>query len=132
MSRSTLANAKAELFGLVASNTTTGVPVASLSAVGVVKCYDYEPRAGDLAKPIAVTVSTAGMTPDFWQFALRLYVSADVSVKDAQTQLDSAMVAIDGLMTAGFGPSQWTVEYVPEFQAMVASLALEVGRQDYY
>lgn len=119
MSRDSLAAAKVELKALVeAASPTTPV-------------YGFEPNSGQALKPVAVSISTAGMTPTEYLIGLRIYVSAESSVERAQTTLDALITALDAGMNARFGPSSWTVEWHDELVAYVATNVFEVGREDH-
>lgn len=122
MARNSLAAAKAELTGLFTSGGNVG------GASGV---YAYEPLSGQMAKPTAVTVSTAGMDPDFYQLAVRIYHTADVDVKVAQDTLDGLILAVEGRLTSGFGEAAWVVDYSPDLNAFVATCVIPIGREDH-
>ena len=127
MSRNSLANAKKELVGLLVD------PAGRSYVDGVVATYAYEPRAGDRAKPVAVTVSTGGLDPDFYLFTVRVYVDVDeMDVSAAQDLLDILMPALDARLTSGYGPSDWRVEYRAELTAFIGTSLLRAGREDYY
>jgi len=121
MARNSLAASKAELYGLLSG--------ANLPA-GVTAAYDYEPLPGQMAKPVAITVSTAGMSPDFYLLAVRCYQTAEVDAQAAQSNLDILILAVEHKLTAGFGMAPWSVEYVAELDALVATCVLPVGRED--
>ena len=121
MARNSLAAAKAELYSLI---TTGGLPA------NVTAAYDYEPAPGQAQKPVAVTVSTAGMTAVDYLLALRIYVTAEPDAEKAQDDLDLLIMALDARMTSGFGPSNWEVDYDPELTAFVATNIFQVGRED--
>lgn len=121
MSRNSIAAAKQELYALLSG--------ANLPSP-VVAAYDYEPLAGQLAKPTAITISTAGMDPDFYLLALRLYQSAEVDARAAQATLDTLILTVENKLTSGFGVASWTVEYAAELDALVATCVLPVGRED--
>lgn len=123
MARTTLANAKAELFGLLQSGGTPTV-------AGVTKVFDHEPASGQALKPVSITLFTAGATPTEWLITVRVYVSADVDVRKAQADLDLLMAAIEARLTSGYGPSQWDIEYADDLKMLVATWLLEVGRED--
>ena len=93
--------------------------------------YSFEPNSGQALKPVAVSISTAGMTPADYLIALRIYSSAEVSVERAQTVIDQLIMVFDAGMNARFGPSNWTVEWVDELVAYVATNVFEVGREDH-
>lgn len=122
MSRTSLTNAKAELYGLV--DDITGVTVA----------YDHQPvLSGGINGPVALCVFTAGMDADFWQIGVRLLVSAAVDAKDAQDTLDLLMPRVDvATNTGGYGPAVWQVDYpTEESPFFTATCIYNVGRQDY-
>jgi hypothetical protein len=121
MTRNSLANAKAELYGLVSG--------ANLPA-GVAAAYQYEPIGGHMQKPVAVTLFTSGMTPTEYLLTLRIYVTTDVDAKTAQDTMDTLIEMIDNQMTSGFGPSDWEVVLDQEIAALVATNRLRVGRED--
>lgn len=131
MARDTLANAKTELFGLLGT-ATTYVPVSSLVTAGVVKVYDHEPRPGDALKGCFVTVEWAGMTPEYWLFAVRVYVSGDVNAKSASDYTLAAAVAVDALVNnGGFGGSEWSGPvWAEDLNAFVATNTVMCGRSD--
>lgn len=119
MSRGTIGAAKTELLGLVSG--------ANLPA-GATRAYGYEPVPGHLAKPTAITISTAGWDLEFWLIALRVYQSIEVDAEDAQENLDAVMDDVESKLTSGFGVAVWTVDYVAELNALVATCILPVGR----
>lgn len=121
MARTTIAASKAELYALLSG--------ANLPA-GVTAAYDYEPISGQMAKPTALTISTAGMDPDFYLLALRLYQSTEADAQAAQATLDTLILAVEGKLTSGFGVASWTVEYAADLDALVATCVLPVGRED--
>ena len=119
MARTSIAAAKAELYGLVSgANLPSGVTIA----------YDHEP--GKVEKPVALTISTAGMDADFYLIALRIYQSADVDAKAAQANLDTLILSLEGRLTSGFGRADWTVDWLADINAFVATVVLPVGRED--
>lgn len=121
MARTGLAASKAELYGLI---TTGGLPTLVTAA------YDHEPLPGHLQKPVALTISTAGMTAVDYLIALRIYVTAEPDAEKAQDDLDAVIMAVDDRMTSGFGPSNWDVSYDGELNAFVAVNVFNVGRED--
>lgn len=121
MARTSLAASRAELYALL---TTGGLPA------GVTVAYDHEPAPGHVQKPGAVTIFTAGMTPTDYLITLRIYMPTDTDAEKAQEDLDAAVMAVDARMTSGFGPSNWTVEWMEELSALIASNTFEVGRED--
>lgn len=130
MSRDTLPEAKAELVDLLWDGTAPTFSVDGIAA-GSIHVYDHEPRA--LTHPFDVTVATAGMDPDFWVLAVRIYANIS-EPKTAQDQLDLLIPAVDGALAGngGNGPSAWEVTWDDTLEVLVATSVLNVGRQDYY
>lgn len=129
MAATSLTAAKADLYALLTSNTTTGAPAASMTAVS--RVYNHEPLPGDLFKPISVTITTVGMTPNEFLLEVRIY-AADGTQAITQANLDLAVAQVDARIgtTAEFGPSDWTIAWVGEISAWVALLQVTAGRQD--
>ena len=128
MARTTFQNTLTELLALLAD--TDGNPVSSLSTAGVKKVYPHEPGATGVVKPCSVTIDPAGMDPTEWRIMLRVYVSGDLPPEASQDRLIDVPVAIDALLTAGYGPSRWEFAWDDEIQARVALCELMVGRED--
>lgn len=134
MAPTSLANAKADLFARLASNTTTGAPAATLTSIS--RVYGHEPNAGEIAKPASVTLVTVGVTPEYFRFQLRIYC-ADGTQDITQARLDSAIDQVDAILGRGandpyFGASQWEVDYVDELDCWIAITECQVGREDYF
>ena len=129
MSRTTLAASKAELVGLL----WDGAPTFSAAGVaaGSIHVYDFEPRSLDY--PWNVTVATAGMTPDSWVLAVRIYANIS-DPKTAQDLLDLMIPAVNSAIAGngGFGPSAWEVSWDDQLEVLVATTLLDVGREDLY
>lgn len=121
MARNSLAASKAELYALLSG---ANLPDS------VVAAYDYEPLPGQMAKPVALTISTAGMDPNFYLLAVRLYQSAEVDARAAQANLDTLILTVEHKLTDGFGMAPWSVEYLADLDALVATCVLPVGRED--
>lgn len=87
-----------------------------------------------MTHPFSVTIATAGMTPDDWVFAVRIYASTErLDAKTAQDQLDLLLPAVDAKVgsNGGFGPSDWEVTFDPDLDALVATNILNVGRETF-
>lgn len=118
------AGARAALYALLAPNNVPAV-------AGITRVYDHEPKPGDLAKPVSLTIFNAGMTPAFYVLEMRLYVSTESNAAAAQRTLDTLIMSVDALMTATFGPSNWTTAWDLDLGALVATCTLDqIGRED--
>lgn len=122
MANTSLAAAHSDLVSLLAGS----------AIAGVTKVYGYEPGA-ETVLDRCVTVAATGMDPDFFEFAVRVYVRVSDTTQ-GQTVLYAACDAIDGRLrsTAQFGPSDWSFDYSPEMGALVATNTIRAGREDYY
>lgn len=122
--RGTLGAVKAELYTLLAPN---GAPAVA----GVTAVYDHDPHEGQRAKPVAITVSTAGLGPVAYTVAVRIYAAADGEAATFQATLDSVLEAVDLLMTPHWGPPAWDVaDRRDDLNAFVAETIVFVGRED--
>lgn len=130
MSRDTLAASKAELYGLL---WTANAPTFTVSGISANNIHVWDHERSDYPHPFSVTVSTAGMDPDFWFLVVRVYAStAKMDAKTAQDQLDLLVPAVDAKIgsNGGFGPSSWEITYEDSFNppAFMATCILTVGR----
>lgn len=131
MSRSTLAGALDEMFGLLSASGST--PEAALLAAGIRQVLDHEPGAAGVPKPCAVTMEPAGIDPTEWVVRVRVYVAGELQPKTAQDLLVAAVVAVDEVLKAGqgYGPSAWQMGWNEEIGAHVAFSDVNVGREDF-
>lgn len=132
MSRTSLKNTKAEMYGLLWSAgaptfTATGVDAAS------VHVYDHEPRSLDY--PFNVTIAFGGNNASFWVLTVRIYANtARMDAKTAQDQLDVLMPAVEvaAVANGGYDPRGWSpLEWDDLLDAFMVACDFEVGRQDY-
>lgn len=125
MSRDSIANAKTELYNLL---QVAGVP----NIAGVTAVYRFEPAAGNAARPVAITISSAGLLVDDYRIRLRIYVTAQVDVQVAQDTLDAVIMLVESKMSSGFPRTNFTIGYDPELDAFVGEAVFEVGREDHF
>jgi hypothetical protein len=114
-----LAATKAELYGLL-----SGVNLPA----GVTAAYDHEPLK--VEKPVALTISTAGMDPEFYQLTIRLYHTLEVDVAEAQSHMDDLILLVEERLSSGFNRTAWTVGADMEANAWVAACTVLAGRED--
>ena len=131
MSGASLTAARDALAAVFTTDVSIGTPVAALSA-NVTRVYDHEPKPGVQIKGCVVTVSSAGMTPDFFLVAVRIYQQFAVNPRNDSHNLDAAVQAVDDLVPSDYGPSNWTIEVREDIDALVAEAVFERGREDYY
>lgn len=127
-----LAAAKTALYGVLCSDTDTGAPAVSL--VHVVRVYRNEPRTGDMASPMAVSVISEGMTGLDVQVAVRIYMALDAGAQAAQDILDTTVEACERVIEAGgsgFVRGPWTIGYDQALDRLVASCSMSTARTDY-
>lgn len=119
MARTSIAAAKAELFAQIDGVT------------GATAVYSFEPGAGQMLRPLPVAISTAGVDPDFWTFAVRIYADTSTDAKGAQDALDALMTAVEAEVDDHWGPVNWVVVSHPEIQdVLVAEWLVSCGRED--
>ena len=125
--------AKQALYELFAANPSDNQsePVDALTEVTAV--YRGEPRAGNLATPIALTIfSTGGNAFDF-TFNLTLYAKPDRDVMDIQDQFDLTMDQVNEILGTDdtFGRQSWSPSYDPNLDALVCIWSVTCGREDF-
>ncbi len=126
MSVDTLANAKAELVGLLSSG---GVPTIA----GVDAVYDHLPPTSTMTGAINVSVFTAGIEPEFWLIAMRVTAVLGIAAKATEDAIDVLLPLIDRTTNNGhFGPAAWAIAYPTgsDTQAIEATCVYQVGRAD--
>jgi hypothetical protein len=80
---------------------------------------------------MGLVLTTAGISPDEWQFALRIYCDIGVQPRKAQQDLDAVMLAVEDRVDSHFGPSSWVVGPHPDNGAvLVAEWIVQCGRED--
>ena len=126
--RDTLAHAKSELFGLLSG--ADGTPVAALTALGIKRCFDHEPLSPDA--PFSLSLFTKGLDSVYWQLNINLYHTMGADPELAQENLDAAMPVVHNLISSGFGGDTWVVSLDLNRNALVATLELLCGRQDFF
>lgn len=117
----TLVSRHAELYAALNGNIT-GVDSGAY--------YDHEPAPGDLNGNPAITVAWVGMSPEWWQYAVRLYVDPRPNAQLADTQIMTLVPLIEAAVGAVFGPSQWTREWNPDIARWVVTWLVLAGRED--
>jgi hypothetical protein len=129
MGATSIANARSTLYALLCSNTTTGAPHSTLTAV--TRIYDHEPMAGDIIKPVSVTLLLRSVDSDFFYFDLRVYAT-DGTQAITQARIDVALQQIDARLstTAEHGPSNWTCDWLEDIAAWMAVSQVLVPRED--
>jgi hypothetical protein len=126
MARTSLAEAKAELFGALSAGSQRCV------VDGVTSAYDYEPGQRRAVGPIALTVTTAGIDPDDWRFAIRLYADVSADPVGVQASLDQIMPAITDLVSDHWGPETWVgpTPHPDDENTLVCEWLVTCGRED--
>lgn len=116
-----------------AGGTTNGTPAASLAALGVTKVWQYEPRLGDLVKPLAVTIMPAGVKPTDYMFTVRIYASLEESPQAGVTNLVATIDALDQLFKpVQYGASEYETGFLETDGGtlIVAKTTGALGRED--
>lgn len=122
MARTSLAAAKAELYAAFGGNTST--------IANVVVILDYEPPRDELPAAVTITIQTMGVTPDYFRFAVRIYVKATGVSKVTQDLMDSILMDVDRAVSSGFGESEWRIRALDAEGLLMAENNYECGRDD--
>jgi hypothetical protein len=132
MPATTLEEARALLFAALDVAVVNNV-VGAGGQPAVTKVFDHEPHPKETAQPGWVTIFATGVTPDDWLFAIRIYQTIDVDQHEAQTNIGVVIDAIDAALASAtnVGPSQWTIGFTDNLDAVVAQSDVEIGREDY-
>lgn len=132
MSRETAAAAIAELFDTLA-------PGGEIAVDGITMALDHDPGAGriaELAEPVLLTVSDAGVTGSHWIFAVRLVFDAEVDGAAAQLAARDIISEVDTLLAAHWGAGDWEISHSDDLPtpyarpAWVARTLVGVHRRD--
>lgn len=130
MARDSLAAAHAELFAqLHAGNQMSVID-------GVTVIYPHHVGRGLMLKPVTVTVTPAGRTPDDWVCAIRVYTwigDDDVDLVAANSDLHLAVVeGIEDAVDGHWGPTNWTIGPHPDQEdTLFAEWLVTCGREDF-
>lgn len=121
---------KAALVALFTDDPDGARPVEALTHV--VQVLSGEPRPGELMKPLAITVSTAGLG-DTVSFTVRIYAATDADALRAHVLVDETVDQVEDLLDgdARFAQGDWSFSYVPTLDVLVAECAVSAGRTDY-
>ena len=132
MSRETIAEAKAELYGLLWDQEAPTFTVDGLDAQEI-HVYRNERRPGTMQGPVALTIFTAEIQPTEWVLAVRIYVTLGKFDEEyAQDMLDLLIPAVGEQIgsTGAFAPDSWGIAWDETFDAFVATNLLNVVRED--
>ena len=88
--------------------------------------YDHEPT-GPVDR--SASVIWTGMDADFFSLTVRLYVKVS-DARAAQVALYELVQDTEAAMTSQFIVGDWTVEYDPTAQVLMAVMATRAGRED--
>ena len=119
MARTSIAAGKAELFDLLDGNVD-----------GVTRFFDHEPNLRDHAKPVSLTISTAGMDSEFYRYAVRIWQTAERNAKKDQDELDVIVLVADLLIRSGFVVEEWSTDFNEDAVAYVCTGIVTCGRED--
>jgi hypothetical protein len=135
MARDTLAGAHAELF----DQLHAGENMSTIGGVAVI--YPHPLARGLMIKPIAVTVTTAGTTPDDWLCSVKVYAWVGGELVDGAIDptttaensdlLNEVVMAIEAELDGHWGPSNWTIGAHPDLEeTLLAEWIVTCGRED--
>lgn len=127
-----LPEAKSALFALLSDDPETGIPVPALTGL-VERIYKGEPRPGDTAMPISITILTSGKHPLDQTFELNIYASTAIDAVHIQDTLDELIEAVEGLLDADnhFERGEWRIGYFSNLDVFVANCTMISYREDF-
>lgn len=130
MTPTSIANAKTDLYNLLASDSN-GTPKTSISTY-VTKVYGYEPGHNDIVQGCPVTILSSRLGMEEIEFTVRIYQAVD-HFKNAQDNLDGAVWAVDAAIgaSAEYGRSDWQIGFDQSLGVLVAQSSVICGRQDF-
>lgn len=130
----TLEGARAALFEALNVDAVLSVVDADDKRI-VTNVVDVEPHPSQMDKQCTITIFATGVTPDWWQFAIRIYHSIKVNHASAQYNIGLVIAGIeDAFNTASgvsLGPSEWQIGWSDNIAYMVAQSDVVVGREDF-
>lgn len=125
------ATAKQTIFDLLAAED--GTPVSGLTEVTQV--YLGEPRAGALATPVSVTVTSSSMDAYTIEITVRVYVKPDPDASVQQAVLDATVEEVERLLDDAtameFARGTWTLGYNATIDSLVAACPVSCSRSDF-
>lgn len=126
-----LAAAKRNVFDLLTADVD-GTPHRSLR--WVVRVFRGEPRAGNLATPVSVTVATDAMNADTIGLTVRVYAKPDTDAQGVQDWLDETIESVERLLDDSpsplFSRGAWSIGYAADIDSFVASCPMRCSRSD--
>lgn len=116
------------VYNYVADDPTSvaSAPVVELDSITTV--YNYEPKPGDIAKPVSLTVFWSGSTATDYEISVRVYSAVDVGASEAQTSIYRAVDQVESILGVEIGPLVWSHTYDSQIDALIAELQTTVGR----
>lgn len=126
-------DAKQALYELFAADPSENQsePVSALTEVTAV--YRGEPRAGNLATPIALTIFYTGGDGLDENFNLTLYAKPDRDVMDIQDQFDTTVDQVNEILGTNdtFGRQVHNASYDAALDALICVWQVQYGREDF-
>lgn len=125
----TVAEAKRALYELLTVNATTGQPRAELSAAA--RVYRGEPAPGQMAGPVAITITTSAIRATEFEFAVRCYAQLSTGAIEQQDRLDALVYALEMFLGDTYPRNDWSYQYDPNLDALISETVVEYPRDDF-
>lgn len=123
------ANVIGDLFAVL--QTGGQLAVTGMTLAGPVMVYDHEPPQAQGA--LYVTLTLAGLDPEFFHIAVRVYGAPPGSLRGAQFDHAAVIMAVDRLLPSAYGgPVSWQVGYDDSIGRIVGLAVVDVGREDLF
>lgn len=124
-----ISDAKRDLYESLVVNSATGQPRSELAAAA--RIYMNEPTPGQMAGPLAITITTLNINPTEYHFAIRIYAQMSTGALAQQTRCDDLAYALERFLSGKYPRLDWTWAYDPNLDALVVETDLPYPRDDF-
>lgn len=124
-----IADAKRNLYESLVTNSATGQPRSELALAA--RVYLNEPPPGQMAGPLAITVSTNSINPLEFHFAVRVYALLTTGALEQQRKADELTYALETFLAGTYPRLDWQWSYDPNLDALVIEADVPYPRNDF-
>ena len=125
----TLADAKRNLYESLVINSASGQPRSELALAA--RVYLNEPPPGQMAGPLAITVSTNSINPVEFHLAVRVYALLTTGALEQQRKADELAYALEMFLANTYPRLDWQWAYDPALDALVVEADVPYPRDDF-
>ena len=124
-----LADAKRNVYESLVVNSASGQPRSPLVLAS--RVYLNEPPPGQMAGPLAITVSTNSLNPTEYHFAIRVYALLTTGALEQQRKADELAYALETFLAGTYPRLDWQWSYDPALDALIVEADLTYPRDDF-